>query len=205
MTAFYRRSGGQEIWFFSKTKNNLLISCSRRSWRLSTHAHHPGRRRRRRRRTEGPARRASQRWPRRARASQPRGVVPSSRGAGRRLLPGDDRRSRRNPADQRALSAARRPVRGGDVARGSRAGAARRHHRRPARDEPGAARRRGGSRRDGAGGRHAPAAREGAAEHRADVSDRSGRRRHDWRHGGDEGVRHDRGALRHDARERARP
>ena len=46
---------------------------------------------------------------------------------------------------------------------------------------------------------------QGAAEHRTDVSDRSGRRRDDRRHGVDARVGHHGGALRHDARERARP
>ena len=80
-----------------------------------------------------------------------------------------------------------------------------RHHDRPARDEPGRPRQRGRSRRDGRGGRHAAAARRRRSGNTglmfpvdpgADCDDR--------RHGGHARLGHDGGALRHDARERAR-
>ena len=51
----------------------------------------------------------------------------------------------------------------------------------------------------------AQAAQRGAARHRPVLPDRSGRRRQPRRHGGDPRLGHQRGALRHDARERAGP
>ena len=81
--------------------------------------------------------------------------------------------------------------------------AARRRLHRPVADEPGPARQRRGSRRDGRGRRHAQAAERASARHRPVLPDRSRRRRDARRHGGDARLGHQRGALRHDARERA--
>ena len=58
---------------------------------------------------------------------------------------------------------------------------------------------------DGAGRRHAHAAEQRDPPHRAVLPDRPGRRRERRRHERDPRQRHQRGALRHDARERARP
>ena len=61
-----------------------------------------------------------------------------------------------------------------------------------------------GPRRHRRGRADASQAERPPEEHRPDVPGRSRRRRDDRRHGGHARVGHDRGALRHDARERAR-
>ena len=73
------------------------------------------------------------------------------------------------------------------------------------RDEPRARGQRRRPRLPRAGGRHARAAQRRAQGHRPVLPDRSGRERDARRHGVDARVRHQRRALRHDARERARP
>ena len=78
----------------------------------------------------------------------------------------------------------------------------RRVHR-PVADEPGARGARGGPRRGGAGRRHAQAAERTHQAHRPVLPGRPGRRRDARRHGGDARLGHQRGALRHHARERA--
>ncbi len=95
------------------------------------------------------------------------------------------------------------PVRRRHLARGPHPrGAGRRVHR-PVADEPGARGARGGPRRGGAGRRDAQAAERAHQAHGALLPDRPRRRRHARRHGGDARLGHQRGALRHDARERA--
>ena len=79
----------------------------------------------------------------------------------------------------------------------------RRHLARPQPHEQGAAGQRGRPRRRRAARRHPQAAQRIPARHRAVLSDRSRRRRLDRRHGQHARLGHQRGALRHDARERA--
>ena len=108
----------------------------------------------------------------------------------------------------RLCHAARVPgdrVRRRHVARRARRGAVRRRVPRPVADESRARGERRGPRLPRAGGRHARAAQRRAQGHRTLLPDRSGRQRDDRRHGVDARVGHQRRALRHDARERARP
>ena len=100
---------------------------------------------------------------------------------------------------------ARDRVRRRHVARGPRRGDPRRRVRRPLADEQGAGDQRRGPRLPRAGGRVARAAERGAQGHRRLLPDRPGRERDAGRHGRDARVGHERGALRHDARERAGP
>ncbi len=74
---------------------------------------------------------------------------------------------------------------------------------RPPSDERGAGGERGRPGLPRAGRRDAQAAERVRAPRRPDVPDRPGRRRLAGRHGGDPGLGHQRGALRHHARERA--
>ena len=97
-----------------------------------------------------------------------------------------------------------RAVRRRDLARRARQRVLRRNHDRSSRNEQGRAGERRRSRRDRRGRRHSPAIEQGAQQHRPDVPGRSRRRRDHRRHDRDARVGHDRGALRNDARERAR-
>ncbi|MNT10676.1 hypothetical protein D3C72_1455190 [compost metagenome] len=103
-----------------------------------------------------------------------------------------ERAQRAGHSLRRGLFARRPPARG-----------ARRHQHRRVAHEPGAVDQRRRPHGDGAAGRHAQAAQRRDQEHGPVLPHRPGRRRLHRRHDGHARQRHERGALRHDARERA--
>ncbi len=122
--------------------------------------------------------------------------------AGRRAVPAQHRGGAGGGEAVRGAPRADYPVRRRFVARRPRQRAGRRHLGRHLADEP----RAGGQRRrhglHGRGRRDARGAQPSPARHRPVLPDRPGRQCEPRRHGGDAGVGHQRGALRHDARER---
>ena len=114
------------------------------------------------------------------------------------------RRCRRGAAGRAGLrrpQGADHPVRNGHVSGRPHQCAGGRHLDRCQPDEPGAGRQCRGSRLHGRAGHHAQGAERLSARHRPVLSDRSGGGRLARRHGGDAGVGHQCGALRHDARQ----
>ncbi|CAJ3845061.1 Uncharacterised protein [Burkholderia pseudomallei] len=149
-------------------------------------------------------RRAPRSRARGARAARQGHLVPSGRAARRRRVRADDGRGRRDHTRMPSAARAADSVRHRHVVRGAHRRAARRRMHRSVRHEPDSARERRGSRLHGRGGGDAQAAQCAPARHGALLSDRPGRGRVDRRHVLDARVRHERGALRDDARERAR-
>ena len=94
------------------------------------------------------------------------------------------------------------PLRRGHLARGPYPGGEGRRMPRPEPDEPGARGARSRPRRGGAGGRDAQAAERTHPPYRPVLPDRPRRRCDHRRHGRDARLGHQRGALRHHARER---
>ena len=157
----------------------------------------------RRRRAEGAARRPRDHLARRARAPRQGRVVLSLRAAGCGGVPASTAEVRDIVEHLPPPPDADDPVRRRHLARGPHPRDARRRVHRPVADEPGAGGARGGPRRSGAGRRDAQAAERAHQAHRPLLPGRPRRRRHARRHGGDARLGHERGALRHDARERA--
>ena len=160
-------------------------------------------RRRHHRRAEEALRRARQHRARRARAARQGHLLPRGPPARRR---GVRRIGRGGAADRPAL----RPAQDADhrlrhrhLARGPYQRAQRRHLARPQPHEQGADGQRGRPRRRGPARRHAQAAQRIHPRHRSLLPDRSRGRRLAGRHGQHARLGHQRGALRHHARERA--
>ena len=157
------------------------------------------------RRPEGALWRAMLYGPAGARATWPRRVIVSGtatrcRGV-RRAHAG---RGGRRQAGERSCRAGH-SLRRRHLARGPPARGPGRHQHRRQPHEQGAGGERGGPHRDGAARRHAQAAQRRDQEYRPVLPDRSGCRCDARRHGRDPRQRHQRRALRHHARERARP
>ena len=159
--------------------------------------------RRHHRRAQEALRRAGEHRARRARAARQGHLLPRGASARRR---GVRRIGRGSAADRPAL----RPPQDADhrlrhrhLAGGPYQRAQRRHLARRQPHEQGAGGQRGRPRRGGAARRHAQAAQRIYPRHRPLLPDRSRRRRLARRHGQHARLGHQRGALRHHARERA--
>ena len=186
----------------------VIDPCSARPPARATHERRPGASAqpaggcRRRRRVARALRRARSDVARGARAAQPWRGAGRPGAAGRGRIRPRQRRGRRDRAPVPCGARAGHRVRRRHIAGGARGGTAGRRVRRLHPDEP---RARGQRRRHGlpgAGRRHARAAQRRAQGHGPVLPDRSGCQCDDRRHDRDARVRHQRRALRHDARKR---
>ena len=138
-----------------------------------------------------------------ARAARPHHDLYPDTGAGRRGISRDGRGGAGGGARVRRAPRAGDRLRHGHLAGGARQRAGRRHLARHLAHEPGSVRACRGPRLHRRARRDARGAEHASARHRPVLPDRSRRQCQPGRHGRDARFRHQRRALRHDARKRA--